>query len=91
MAWMWARLKARTTRLGTFEGGFQSFADLVGEKLREMGVEIGWGRVSKFIKRNQAQGLSIDAGGIVDSFDKVLVTTSPNLMAKFCPICLKII
>ena len=27
MAWMWARLKARTSRLGTFEGGFQTFAD----------------------------------------------------------------
>jgi len=85
MAWMWARLKARTTRLGTFEGGFQKFADLFGEKLREMGVEIRLGSSVKFIKRNQAQGISIDAGGMVDSFDKVLVTTSPNLMAKFCP------
>ncbi len=27
MAWMWARIKARTTRLGTFQGGFQAFAD----------------------------------------------------------------
>ncbi len=40
MAWMWARLKARTTRLGTFEGGFQNFANMFAEKLREMGVEI---------------------------------------------------
>ena len=47
MAWMWARIHARTTRLGTFEGGFQS----------------------------------VDG----ESFDKVLVTTSPNLIAKFCP------
>jgi len=85
MAWMWARLKARTTRLGTFEGGFQKFADLFAEKLKEMGVEIRLGASVKFIKRNPAQGLSIDARGIVDSFDKVLVTTSPNLMAKFCP------
>jgi protoporphyrinogen oxidase len=93
MAWMWARLKARTTRLGTFEGGFQKFADLFAEKLREMGVEIRLGTQVKFIKRNQARpeqsrrekGLSIDAGGVVDSFDKVLVTTSPNLMAKFAP------
>ena len=96
MAWMWARLKARTTRLGTFEGGFQKFADLFGEILRKMGVEIRLGTQVKFIKRNQArpddqregrraQGLLIDAGGVVDSFDKVLVTTSPNLMAKFAP------
>ncbi|MDQ3006295.1 MAG: NAD(P)/FAD-dependent oxidoreductase [Chloroflexota bacterium] len=85
MAWMWARLKARTTRLGTFEGGFQKFADLFGGILNKMGVEIRLGTSVKFIKRNQAQGLSIDAGGTVDSFDQVLVTTSPNLMAKFCP------
>ncbi|MCI0553056.1 MAG: NAD(P)/FAD-dependent oxidoreductase [Anaerolineae bacterium] len=93
MAWMWARLKARTTRLGTFEGGFQKFADLFAEKLRVMGVKIRLGTQVKFIKRNQARpeqsrrapSLLIDAGGIVESFDKVLVTTSPNLMAKFCP------
>ena len=27
MAWLWARLHARTTRLGTFTGGFQAFLD----------------------------------------------------------------
>jgi protoporphyrinogen oxidase len=84
MAWMWARIKARTTRLGTFEGGFQKFADLFAEKLREMDVEIRLGASVKFIKKNQAQGLSIDAGGVVESFDKVLVTTSPGLLSKLC-------
>lgn len=82
MAWMWARIKARTTRLGTFEGGFQQFADLFAEKLRAMGVEIRLGMPIKFIKQNQASGgLNVD----VESFDKVLVTTSPSLMAKMCP------
>jgi len=84
MAWMWARIKARTTRLGTFEGGFQNFADLFANQLREQGVEIRLGVGVKFIKRNQDKGLLIDAGGAVESFDKVLVTTSPNLMAKLC-------
>jgi len=82
MAWMWARIKARTTRLGTFEGGFQKFADLFAEKLRELGVGIRLGVSIKSIKQNQASaGLSVDG----ESFDKVLVTTSPNLMAKLCP------
>ncbi len=40
MAWMWARLKARTTRLGTFEGGFQNFATLFAHKLKKMGVDL---------------------------------------------------
>jgi protoporphyrinogen oxidase len=85
MAWMWARIKARTTRLGTFEGGFQRFADMFADKLREMGVEIRLGTPVRFIKQNQEKALSMDAGGIVESFDKVLVTTSPNLMARMCP------
>ncbi len=82
MAWMWARIHARTTRLGTFEGGFQKFADLFAEKLREMGVEIRLKAQIKSIKRDQASGgLTVDG----ESFDKVLVTTSPNLMARLCP------
>lgn len=82
MAWMWARIKARTTRLGTFEGGFQNFADMFAEKLREQGVEIRLGVAVKFIKRDPAKG-SLSVGG--ESFDQVLVTASPNLMAKMCP------
>ena len=82
MAWMWARIHARTTRLGTFEGGFQKFADLFAEKLRGMGVEIKLKAQIKSIKRDQASGsLTVDD----ESFDKVLVTTSPNLMARLCP------
>ncbi|HBI02227.1 MAG TPA: hypothetical protein DDY18_11470 [Flavobacterium sp.] len=84
MAWMWARIKARTTRLGTFEGGFQKFADLFGEKLRELGVEIRLGVKIESIKQNQAQ-IEVRSEKGVESFDKVLVTTSPNLMAKLCP------
>ncbi len=82
MAWMWARIKARTTRLGTFEGGFQKFADLFAQKLRVMGVEFRLGTQVRSIEQNQAGGrLNVD----VESFDKVLVTTSPSLMAKICP------
>ncbi len=82
MAWMWARIHARTTRLGTFEGGFQKFADLFAEKLRELGVEIKFNAQIKSIKKDQSTG-SLTVGG--ESFDKVLVTTSPNLMARLCP------
>ncbi|MCE7861143.1 MAG: FAD-dependent oxidoreductase [Chloroflexi bacterium CFX2] len=84
MAWMWARIKARTTRLGTFEGGFQKFADLFAEKLRQQGVEIRLGTSIESIKKNQDK-LEVRSGAGVESFDKVLVTTSPNQMAKLCP------
>ena len=84
MAWMWARIKARTTRLGTFEGGFQRFANLFAERLREMKVEIRLGAKVESIRREGTQ-LSIRADGKTESFDNVLVTTSPNLMAKLTP------
>ena len=92
MAWMWARMHARTSRLGTFEGGFQNFADLFAEKLREMGVEIRLGSRVESIKLEQVHPeqsrkaqLSLKSDDKSESFDKVLVTTSPNLMSKLCP------
>ncbi|HSB00211.1 MAG TPA: NAD(P)/FAD-dependent oxidoreductase [Anaerolineales bacterium] len=84
MAWMWARIKARTTRLGTFEGGFQRFADLFADRLQKIGVVIRLGARVDSIKREQGQ-LVIRGGGESEVFDKVLVTTSPNLMAKLAP------
>ena len=40
MAWFWARIHARTTRLGTYRGGFQAFADDFAGRLGELGVRI---------------------------------------------------
>src|ERR687892_1098751 len=73
MAWLWARIKARTTRLGTFEGGFQNFANLFAERLRAMGVEIRLGARVESIKREEAK-LIVRSDGKPESFDKVLVT-----------------
>lgn len=84
MAWMWARIKARSTRLGTFEGGFQNFANRFADTLREAGVEIRLKAGVTSIQRDPAGGLIIETGG-KQSFDQVLVTTSPGLMAKLCP------
>ena len=85
MAWMWARLKARTTRLGTFEGGFQAFADRFAARLREMGVEIRLGARVQVIQPERP-GFSLrTAGGKAETFDRVLVTTSPQLLARICP------
>jgi len=84
MAWMWARLKARTTRLGTFVGGFQRCADMFAERLRELGVGIRLGVSVRSIKREQA-GLSLRSEAGEESFDRALVTTSPAQMARLCP------
>jgi protoporphyrinogen oxidase len=84
MAWMWARIKARTTRLGTFEGGFQRFADQFAERLRDLKVEMRLGANVESVKQEGGQ-LVVRADGMSESFDKVLVTTSPNLMTKLAP------
>ncbi len=84
MAWLWARIKARTTKLGTFEGGFQAFADMLANRLIEQGVDIRLGVQVNSIQQAPNRGLSVDSGKR-EVFDKVLVTTSPSLFAKLCP------
>ncbi|HCU56757.1 MAG TPA: hypothetical protein DF984_00755 [Anaerolineaceae bacterium] len=85
MAWMWARLHARTTRLGTFEGGFQHFADLFADRLRQMGVTIFLDtRIENISTTGQGQ-LAIKTGKEAHHFDQVLSTTSPALLARLAP------
>jgi protoporphyrinogen oxidase len=87
MAWMWARFKARSTRLGTFEGGFQRFADLFAQRLREMGVDLRLGVGLRSIRRAEGGSLVVETsdGAEGGTWDRALVTTSPALLAKFCP------
>jgi protoporphyrinogen oxidase len=85
MAWMWARIKARTTRLGTFEGGFQAFADELADYLRGQGVEIRLKTLVRRISKNPGPGLTLDAETGSSSWDQVLVTTSPSLLARIAP------
>jgi protoporphyrinogen oxidase len=85
MAWMWARLKARTTRLGTFEGGFQEFADMFAARLREMGVEIRLKTPVGLIERLSGSSKVTVQTSSASTFDKVLVTLSPEAMSKLVP------
>ena len=85
MAWMWARLKARTTRLGTFEGGFQNFADLLSGRLMEMGVEIRLQTPVSLIERVESSGIITVQSGRTEASDKVLVTLSPEAMTRVVP------
>ncbi|NOY99766.1 MAG: NAD(P)/FAD-dependent oxidoreductase [Chloroflexi bacterium] len=86
MSWFWARLHARTTRLGTFEGGFQAFADAFAEKLRGMDVEIKLSTAVTKIEREQAKGsLIVETEAGDEAFDRILVTASPQGMARLSP------
>ncbi|KAA3643102.1 MAG: FAD-dependent oxidoreductase [Chloroflexi bacterium] len=89
MAWLWARLHARTTRLGTYVGGFQAFADDFADILKAMEVEIKLGTaVEKISPKAGVQGVQVKTSGLQDDetdFDQVLFTSSPALLAKLAP------
>jgi len=86
MAWLWARLKARTTRLGTYQGGFQAFADDFAAILAEMGVEIRLDTPVGSITRAEDGKLTLKASQAgPETFDQVLVTTSPGLLSRMAP------
>jgi protoporphyrinogen oxidase len=85
MAWMWARIKARTTHLGTFKGGFQAFADRFAERLGEMGVSICLSTRVARLDPDPAGGLSLETAAGAQRFEQCLVTTSPGLLATMAP------
>lgn len=86
MAWFWARIKTRTTRLGTFEGGFQAFSDAFAGQLRGRGVNI---RLSTAVERVEpAEGGRVHirlADGSAAEYDRCLVTVGPGLFARLAP------
>lgn len=85
MAWMWARLKARSTRLGTFQGGFQAFCDAFADHLRGCGAAIHLSTPVSRITPLPQGGLQLDLPGGSRVFDRCLVTSSPGLMARLAP------
>lgn len=90
MAWMWARVKARSLRLGTFEGGFQAFLDVMGKSITERGARIHLNTPVEAIGTTEAQGgqpgkPTLTVGGETRTFDHVLATTSPGLLLKLAP------
>jgi protoporphyrinogen oxidase len=85
MAWFWARVKARTPRLGTFQGGFQAFMDRLADEVRRLGVAINLGTPVERIDPSPGGGLRLQVGGEQQEFDQGLVTTSPALLARLTP------
>jgi protoporphyrinogen oxidase len=85
MAWMWARMKARTTRLATFEGGFQAFCDSFAQVLRDKGVRIHLNTPITRVAPDAQGRLQVYLPGGPQVFERVLSTTSPALMARLAP------
>ncbi len=85
MAWFWARIHARTTRLGTYRGGFQQFLEDFADKLRAQGVAIHLKTPVERVETAPEGGLTLWVDGQPRRFDQVLVTASPAGMARLAP------
>jgi protoporphyrinogen oxidase len=84
MAWFWARIHSRTTRLGTFTGGFQLFLDKLADVLRSRGVEIRLKSAVTGVRKTEA-GLVVETAAAAETYDAVISTSSPALMARLAP------
>jgi protoporphyrinogen oxidase len=85
MAWMWARLKVRSPRLGYFRGGFQMFIDTLTAAITDRGAHIHLNSPVEAIRPAEDGSLVIHAGGDHARYDRVLVTTSPALLRRMAP------
>ena len=86
MAWLWARLKTRSFKLGYFRGGFQSFADALVAHVQRQGVLVTLGTPVRELTPLEAGGWRVVANGLVPlEADAVLVTGSPGLLARLAP------
>lgn len=85
MAWFWARFKARTTRLGTYRGGFQQFADDFAAILQKRGVVIHFNSRVQRITPLPGGKLEFQLEDGEQVFDRALVTVSPGLLSRLAP------
>jgi protoporphyrinogen oxidase len=85
MAWMWARLKARTTRLGTYKGGFQAFIDQFSGVLDQQGVELRRETAVAQIHKGSDGNFILEAADGESIFERVLVTLAPRTVVRMIP------
>jgi len=85
MAWMWARLHVRSSKLGYFVGGFQAFVDTLASAVQERGGQILFNSPVQEIRRGSDNQLEIHAADQLATYDRVLSTTSPAQFARMAP------
>ena len=85
MAWMWARLKVRSPRLGYFMGGFQTFVDALMTAVLERHGRVNLDSPVTLINQEEDGRISLTANGELYNFDRCLVTTAPGLLQWMAP------
>lgn len=84
LAWFWARIKARTPKLGYPEGGFQQLAEAVSQKIISEKGTIFYNTTVEKIE-SQGEKVSISYNGKTELFDKVLVTLPNFFFSQLAP------
>ena len=85
MSWLWARIHTRTAQLGTFEGGFQIFLNLLSDKVRQQGGEIRLNQTVKSITTMSDSKLMVKANDTQHIFEQCIATCSPRQLVKITP------
>jgi len=86
MAWMWARIHARSVKLGYFEGGFQALSNALCDYVSALGAEVRLNTPVNIICPQADHSLAIqtEEGGY--TFERVIVAgASPGLLTKLTP------
>lgn len=83
-SWFWARIKKRTRSLCYPVGGFQHFAQRLGDVCRKNGVEFKYKTLVKNIK-NKNDHIYIKTDKTEMEFDKVIVTLPSFILKNIVP------
>lgn len=84
-AWFWARIHARTAKLGYFRGGFGQLAQDAVDRLQEQHVRCYFSTGVRYAARKNEQWLVEQEDGSSNYFDQVLFTGSAMLLAGLVP------
>jgi len=84
MAWFWARVQARSLKLGTFEGGFQNFMDHLAHAIIEQGASVCLSTPVETIDIREIKPVLTIKGETI-TYDHIISTTSPKIMLKLTP------
>jgi len=85
MAWLWSRFKARTFKLGYYEGGFQALANDLVKALVAKGVKFHFNRPLSSLNYDGNHWFATAVNGEVITSDKVLVTSGPDMLKRIVP------
>ncbi len=85
MAWFWARIVARSPKLGYFVGGFQGFVDALADKVRALGGDV---RLNTHVRGVHPEGggqICLELRDEAPLHDRVLATCSPQMLRERTP------